>query len=105
MASTSVGTGQVIASTSIVSKVQSWQQTHGDNQQRNIADKQDDDNERKKEKVTESEEQDKVNIRQEKKKERERRKAKGKKDEKKKNEHGEDHAEMITAPRRIHVVA
>ncbi len=105
MASTSVGTGQVIASTSIISKVQSWQQTHGDNQQRNIADKQDDDNEKKRAKVTESEEQDKVRIRQEQKKEKQKRKAKRDRDEKKKNADEEDQAEMTVSPKRIDVVA
>ncbi len=105
MSSTSVGTGQVIASTSIIQKVQSWQQSHGDHQQGNIADKQEDENEKKRTKVNEAEEKDKVTIRQEKKKERERQKAKGDRDKKKKDSEGEDQTDMPIQAKRINVVA
>jgi hypothetical protein len=60
-----VGTGQVIAGSSLVEKVAQWQQTQGDQQQKALVQKGQETERRKKEIVQRFDQQDKITLRKE----------------------------------------
>lgn len=103
--SSTVGTGQVIATTLIVEKVHQAQQNLFDNQQKAISKDQEEKSAKNRSRIEESEEQDKVTIRKEEQKEKERRKFKNRKDDQEEKKKQNDESPDLIPVKRIDVIA